>query len=249
MQLCSGSANERSAQAARRQIVISTSLRRVERDRLREAEAALFKHRCGRDARVAGGKDGASAWEVDPTRARQMKSVKADHEKKIEHHLAAAYGDAAPRRQHARRDFLPGRAPRVPPPAVRALLESRGVARNDKTRGLVDVRLEFVAAAREHDEARKLLRALVEFPVLRVAQRGRRQAVGAGDLVVVGDNGVAGDVEAAWHVRIDPAGRKRSVWRSRPPVSFIRTPRLRLFELRDRRDRQAPSFSLSPHGA
>ncbi len=127
--------------------------------------------------------------------AGQMKPVEADHEEEIEHHLAAAHGDDAARRQKPGRDFFPGRAPRVPPPTVRPLLEPRRLTRDDKTQSSVDVRLEFVAAAREYDEVRKLLRALVKLPVLFVAQRSRRQSVGAGDLVVVRDDGVAGDVE------------------------------------------------------
>ena len=113
-----------------------------------------------------GGKHRPAAGKLDPMRARQMKSVEADHEEKIEHHLAAADGDAAARRQHPGRYFFPGRAPRVPPPTVRALLEPRRLTRDDKTRAPVDVRFEFVAATREYDKVRKLLRALVKLPVL-----------------------------------------------------------------------------------
>ena len=61
-------------------------------------------------------------------RARQVKPVKADHEEEIEHHLAAAHGDDAAPRQNFGRDFFPGRATRVPPPTVRAMLEARRLA-------------------------------------------------------------------------------------------------------------------------
>ena len=162
----------------------------------------LFEHARGRDASIAGGKHRPAAGKFDSVRAGQMKPVKTDHEEEIEHHLAAAHGDAAARRQQPGRYFFPGRAPRIPPPAVGALLEPCGFTRDDKTQGVVDVRLEFVAAACEHDKVRKLLRALVEFPVLFVAQRIGRQSVGAGDLVVVRDDGVAGDVEAPWHDKV-----------------------------------------------
>src|SRR6185312_12184900 len=87
----------------------------------------------------------------------------------------------------------------IPPPAVRALLEARRLTRYDKSQRPVDVGLELVAAAREDDKRRLLLRALVKLPVLFVAQRDRRQPVGAGDLVVVGDDGVAGNVEVSGH--------------------------------------------------
>ena len=93
----------------------------------------LFEHGRGRDARVAGGKHRPAARKFDPVRAGQVKSVKADHEEEIEHHLAAAHGDAAARRQDPGRDFFPGRTPRVPPPAVRALFEPCRFTRNDKT--------------------------------------------------------------------------------------------------------------------
>src|SRR6202042_858115 len=121
-----------------------------------------------------------------------MKAVKANHEEEIEHHLSTAYGDAPARRQNPGRDFFPSRAPRIPPPTVRALLEPRRLPRNDKTHAPVDIGLELVAAPREYDQVRDLLRALVELPVLFVAQRSRRQSVGAGDLVVVRDDGGAG---------------------------------------------------------
>ena len=140
--------------------------------------------------------------------ARQMKPVEADHEEKIEHHLAAADGDAAARRQHPGRYLFPGRAPRVPPPTVRALLEPRRLTRDDKTRAPVDVRFEFVAATRENDKVRKLLRALVKLPVFWVAQGNRRHPVGAGDLVVVRDDGVTRDVEISRHCRTASPARR-----------------------------------------
>src|SRR5271155_3954010 len=132
-----------------------------------------------------------------------MKPVEADGEEKIEHHLAAANGDATARWQHLGRDIGPTCAPGAPPPAVGAPLEPRRLTRDDKTEAPVDVRFEFVAATGEYDEVRKLLRALIELPVLFVAQRRRRHSVGAGDLVVVRDDGVAGDVEICSHDRRD----------------------------------------------
>jgi hypothetical protein len=128
-------------------------------------------------------------------RARKVKPVEADRKEEIEHHLAAAHDDAASRRQHPSRDLFPCYPPRVPPPAVRSPLESRRLTRNDETQTLVDVGLKLVATPREDDDVRKLLRPLVELPVLFVAQRSRRQSVRGGDLVVVRDDGVAGDVE------------------------------------------------------
>src|SRR6185437_2074478 len=133
-----------------------------------------------------------------------MKPVEADLKEEIEHHLAAANGDGAALGQEPRRRLFPSRLPRVPPPAVRAALEPRSLARYDKPQGPMNVRLKLMAAPREHHEVRKLLRPLVKLPVLVVAQRRRREAVGAGDSVVVGDDGVAGDVVAPWHVRVSP---------------------------------------------
>src|SRR5208282_1175059 len=124
----------------------------------------LFEHGRGRDAGVAGGENGPAAGKHDPVRAGEMKPVIADHEEEIEHHLAAAHGDEAARRQQTGRDILPTRAPWIPPPAVRALLESRRLARNDKTVLAVQVGFEFVAAASEHDQARLILSALVKLP-------------------------------------------------------------------------------------
>src|ERR1700722_4110374 len=98
-----------------------------------------------------------------------MKAVKANHEEEIEHHLSTAYGDAPARRQNPGRDLFPGRAPRIPPPPARALLEPRRLPRNDKTLVPVDVGLKLMAATREYDQVRDLLRALVELPVLFVA--------------------------------------------------------------------------------
>jgi hypothetical protein len=127
---------------------------RIEGDRFAKSKAMLLKHGCGRDAGVAGGKDRPSAGKFDPMRARQMKPVKADHEEEIEHHLAAAYGHAAARRQHPSRCFFPGDAPRVPPPTVRAPLDPRRLTRNDKTQAAVGIGLELVAATREYDKVR-----------------------------------------------------------------------------------------------
>ena len=78
---------------------------------------------------------------------------------------------------------------------VRALLEPVCVTRNDKTQALMDIGLELMAASREDDKVRKFLRALVKLPVFFVAQRSRRQSVGAGDLIVVRNDCVAGDVD------------------------------------------------------
>ncbi len=177
-------------------------MRRIEGDPFAQVETVLFKHGRGRDARVAGGKDRPSAGKGYAVRARQMKPVKTDGEKEIEHHLAAAHGDGAARREQPARDIGPTRAPGVPPPAVQALLEPRRLTGNDKTRTPPDVGLGFVAATREYDEVRKILRALVKLPVLFVAQRNRRQSVGAGDLVVVRDDGVAADVKTRRHFRM-----------------------------------------------
>src|SRR6185312_15544129 len=158
----------------------------------------------GRDASAAGGKDRASAGKCDPARASEMKPVEADLKEEIEHHLAAADGDGAALGQEPRRRLFPSDAARVPPPAVRAAFEPRRLARYDKPQGPVDVGIELMAAPREHHKVRKLLRPLVKLPVLVIAQRRRREAVGAGDSVVVGDDGVAGDVVAPWHVGVSP---------------------------------------------
>ncbi len=88
----------------------------------------LFEHARGWHAGVAGGEDRASAGESHPMRARQVKAVKADHEEEIEHHLTAADGDDPAPWQNPGGDLFPGRATRVPPPAVRAMLEARRLA-------------------------------------------------------------------------------------------------------------------------
>src|SRR5271154_1030593 len=178
------------------------AMRRIEGDAFTELETMLLKHGRGGDAGVAGGKHRPAAGKLDPVRAGEMKPVKTDHKEEIEHHLAAAYRDEAALRQQPSRYFFPSYAPRVPPPTVRALLEPRRrLTRDHKTRALVYVGLEFVAAAREHNQARLILSPLVKLPVLFVAQRSRRHSVGAGDLVVVRDDGVAGDVEIPGHGR------------------------------------------------
>src|ERR1700733_7159731 len=128
-----------------------------------------------------------------------MKAVKANHEKEVEPRLDTADSNDPALRQNSGRDFFPSRAPRVPPPTVRALLEARRLAGNDKTHVPVDIGLELVATPRKHDEVRNLLRALVELPVLFVAQRSRRQSVRACDLIVVRDDGVAGYVQISRH--------------------------------------------------
>jgi len=61
-------------------------------------------------------------------RARQVKPVEPDHEEEVEHHLSAAHGDGPARWQQPGGDFFPGRAARVPPPAVRAMLKARRLA-------------------------------------------------------------------------------------------------------------------------
>ena len=72
---------------------------RIEGYRFGKPETMLFEHaRCGH-AGIACGEDRPSAGKSDPMRARQVKAVKADHEEEIEHHLAAADGDAAAVRQ------------------------------------------------------------------------------------------------------------------------------------------------------
>ena len=103
-------------------------------------------------------------------RARQMKAVKADHEEEIEHHLAPAHGDTPPLGRIWRR--LPPRSRAAGPTTNRpGAARARRLARNDKAQVPVDIGLELVAAPREDDEVRNLLRPLVELPVFFVAQR------------------------------------------------------------------------------
>jgi hypothetical protein len=130
-------------------------------------------------------------------RARQMKCVESDLQELIEYDLAAWHRHVAAARQQLFCDLQPADARRVPPPDVCVLLEPGCASRNHESLVAPGVGREFVAAMAEQDKVRARKRPLETIPILFVAQGGRNEPVGASDLVVLRDDGIAIDLDRA----------------------------------------------------